>query len=81
MILLKRFIKEPIFTDMSIKLTKVCLAIHFANVKKLAAKRKSVTGSAKLDPEDLSYKMKNVMLESFMYKLLEQDISEINANS
>ena len=80
MILLRRFNSEAIFTDMSVKLTKVCLAIHFANVKKLSQKRRSVTGTAKIDPDDVSQKVKNIVLEEFLYKLLEEGIKEINRN-
>lgn len=70
MSLLRRFSTEAIFSDMSVKLTKVCLAIHFANVKKLSQKRRSVTGTTKIDAEDASQKMKNVVLEEFMHKLI-----------
>jgi hypothetical protein len=31
-------------------MTKVCLAIHFANFKKLTIKRKSLSGNNKLGP-------------------------------
>lgn len=46
--IVRRFNGESIVVDLSIKLIKVCLAIHFANVKRLAAKRRSVTGSSKI---------------------------------
>lgn len=35
---------------MTTKLLKVCLAIHFGSVKKYSHKRKSITGTGKLDP-------------------------------
>ena len=38
---------------------KVCLAIHFANFKKLVVKRKSLSGNNKLSPEDTLSKIKN----------------------
>lgn len=36
--------------------------MHFANVKRLSQKRRSVTGNAKLDPEDAAHKSKNLAL-------------------
>jgi len=39
---------EPIVEELTIKLIKVCLAIHHANTKKLSQKRKSLTGNTKL---------------------------------
>ena len=38
---------------------KVCLAIHYANFKKLTFKRKSITGNNKLNNEELLLKIKN----------------------
>lgn len=43
--LLKKFSTESIFMDMTIKLVKVLLAIHFANAKKIVLKKKSLSTS------------------------------------
>ncbi len=67
--LVKRFHTESIITDLTVKLIKVCLAMHFANVKRLATKRKSITGNSKLDTEDTIFKSKNLALEEFIYKI------------
>lgn len=52
LIILRKFgKKEMIFYDMTGKFVKVCLAVHFANVKKMSMhKKKSVTGATKTDP-------------------------------
>lgn len=65
---------------MSIKLTKVCLAIHFANAKKLSVKRRSVTGASKIEPEDANYRIKNISIEDFLHKVVEEGMNEINRN-
>jgi hypothetical protein len=38
---------------------KICLAIHYANFKKLSIKRKSLAGNQKFNTEDISAKLKN----------------------
>lgn len=35
--------------------------MHFANIKRLANKRKSVTGTSKIDLEDAIFKSKNLV--------------------
>jgi len=36
---------------MTVKLIKVCLAIHYANVKKLSGKRKPISHKSQLEGE------------------------------
>ena len=43
--LLKLFEKETMFSDMTIKLVKLLLSVHYANSKKIALKRKSLANS------------------------------------
>ncbi len=47
---------------MTVKLIKVCLAVHFANVKKLNEKRKSMSLKSKLDNEEILAKSKNLSM-------------------
>lgn len=61
--MIRKFSNEAILVDLTIKLIKVCLAIHFANVKRLSVKRRSVTGTTKIDSEDAVFKSKNYGME------------------
>lgn len=52
----------------------MCLAVHFANAKKIYMNsykyRKSITGAvAPTDPEDIHMKLKNLLIEEFLYRL------------
>lgn len=65
-----------IFYDLTNKFIKVCLAVYFANAKKLymsAMKhRKSPTYiPSASDPEDLYMKLKNFFIQALLYKLME----------
>lgn len=53
--------------DMTVKLIKVCLAVHFANAKKVVMKKKSL--SSKNEPDDSVLRSKNLSLENFLYKV------------
>ena len=52
--------EEEILIDMTGKLIKVCLALYFANAKKLTEKRKPLSHKAKIDGEEASVKLKNL---------------------
>lgn len=43
------FKEEEIVVDMTVKLVKVCLALYFANTKKLAERRKPISHKTKMD--------------------------------
>lgn len=60
--IIRKFHNDHIIIDLTIKLIKVCLAMHFANVKRLASKRKSVTGTSKIDTDDVLSKSKNISM-------------------
>ncbi len=42
------FKEEEIVVDMTVKLVKVCLALYFANTKKLSERRKPISYKTKL---------------------------------
>ena len=46
--LISTFKDEEIIMDMTVKLVKVCLALYFANMKKLAERRKPISLKVKL---------------------------------
>jgi hypothetical protein len=46
--LIGNFKDEEIIMDMTVKLVKVCLALYFANIKKLAERRKPISLKVKL---------------------------------
>lgn len=68
--LISRFKEEEIVVDLTVKLVKVCLAIYYANFKKLTEKRKSMTKREKLEGEELMAKLKNVHIEYFIGKIV-----------
>lgn len=49
--LINNFKDEEIIVDMTVKLVKVCLALYFANIKKLAERRKPISLKVKLEGE------------------------------
>lgn len=63
--------------DMTVKLIKVCLAVHFANARKIVMKRKSLS-SSKAETDDSILKSKNLSLENFLYKVSELEFADIN---
>lgn len=76
--LLRKFTTENIFMDMTVKLIKVSLSVHFANVRKLSSKRKSLTGGPKGDLEDSAMRSKNVSIEGFIYQVADLEFADIN---
>jgi len=56
---------------MAAKLTKVSLALYFANVKKLAEKRKPLSHKNKLDPDEAQAKLKMFEIEYFLRRTIE----------
>jgi uncharacterized membrane protein len=52
------FKEEDIVVDMTVKLIKVCLALYFANTKKLAERRKPISYKTKLEGEEATSKLK-----------------------
>jgi hypothetical protein len=64
--IVKKFSKEIIFVDMTVKLVKVTLAVHFANSRKIAVKKKSLSGGNKNDADEaVILKSKNTAMEAF----------------
>ena len=50
---------SKIVVDLSVKFVKVCLAIYYANIRKLNYSKSLVEGIVKLDPSNAFYKAKN----------------------
>jgi hypothetical protein len=63
---------------MSAKLIKVCLAIHFGNIKKLTEKRKPISYKNKLDGEEATAKLKKLEMENFLMKIVQLHDKDIN---
>lgn len=63
---------------MSVKLIKVCLAIHFANIKKLTEKRKPISYKNKLDADEATAKLKKLEMENFLRKIVQVGDKDIN---
>ena len=54
--LLKKFLTENIFVDMTIKLVKVALSVHFANARKIIMRKKSLISAKEADETILKSK-------------------------
>ena len=73
--IIRRFNTESIVIDLTIKLIKVCLAIHFADVKSLATIRRSVTHSTNIYLDDATHKYENFAMKELIYKTIQEDIN------
>ncbi len=51
--IVNKYSNEEIIIDMTLKLLKVCLAVHYANVKKIVLSKRSVTGGSKGPSDEL----------------------------
>lgn len=54
------FKDEEIVVDMTVKLVKVCLALYFANTKKLSERRKPISHKTKLEGDEATSKLKTL---------------------
>lgn len=54
------FKEEEIIIDMTVKLVKVCLALYFANIKKLTERRKPISYKTKLEGDEATSKLKTL---------------------
>lgn len=65
---------------MTVKLVKVTLAVHFANSRKIAVKKKSLSGGNKNDADEaVILKSKNTAMEAFYIRTSKIGLKEINS--
>ena len=57
-ILIRKFDSKIVF-DLNVKFIKVCLAIYYANIRKLNYSKSLIEGTVKLDYSNAFYKAKN----------------------
>jgi hypothetical protein len=55
----KKFNENKIVFDLLIKLIKICLAVHYANTRKLNFAKSLIGGTVKLDKNNVFFKVKN----------------------
>lgn len=58
-IIIAKFESKIIF-DLNVKFVKICLAIFYANIRKLNYSKSLVEGTVKLDYSNAFYKAKNI---------------------
>ena len=75
------FKDEEILIDMTGKLIKVCLALYFANAKKMAERRKPLSHKVKPDNEETVTKLKMLEIEYFLKRVIEIGIKDIHATA
>ena len=56
--IVRRFDTKIIF-DLTVKFAKVCLAVYYANLRKLNYSKSLIDGTIKLDVSNIFYKAKN----------------------
>jgi hypothetical protein len=69
--LLKEFMSEDIFVDMSSKLIQYMLSIYFSNRKKSLTKRKSLIGGNAQHEQDTLQNYKNSVYLSFISRIIQ----------
>ena len=52
--------------DLHVKFTKVCLAVYYANLRKLNYSKSLVEGLIKIDQSNAFYKAKNIEIEKLL---------------
>lgn len=67
--LIRRFDSKIIF-DLNVKFMKVCLAIYYANIRKLNYSKSLVEGTVKLDYSNAFYKAKNIEIEKLLTNII-----------
>lgn len=63
-----------IIMDMTVKLIKICLAIYFANFKKIGDKRKSLSRQQGINAEEVGCRLKNLNIEYLLRKLITLEV-------
>lgn len=63
--IIRRFDSKIIF-DLNVKFVKICLAIYYANIRKLNYSKSLVEGTVKLDYSNAFYKSKNTEIEKLL---------------
>lgn len=69
--LLKEFMSEDIFVDMSSKLIQYMLSLYFSNRKKSLTKRKSLMGGNAQNEQDTLQNYKNSVYLSFISRIIQ----------
>jgi hypothetical protein len=57
-------------SDLNLKMTKVALAIHYANIRKLNMSKSIIEGTIKLDETNAFAKRKNIDIEYLLKEFL-----------
>ena len=77
--LIRRFDSKIIF-DLNVKFMKVCLAIYYANIRKLNYSKSLVEGTVKLDYSNAFYKAKNIEIEKLLTSIIAVQDENLNAS-
>lgn len=73
-----RTFDTKIITDLSIKFSKVCLAVFYANLRKLNYSKSLIEGTIKLNSSNAFYKVKNSEIVSLMGHIVEIGDERLN---
>jgi hypothetical protein len=75
--IIRRFDSKGIF-DMTVRFIKVCLSVHYANLRKLAYSKSLVDGAVKIDKANVSFKAKNLEVEILLSNILSANNEKLN---
>lgn len=67
--IIRKFESKIIF-DLTVKFVKVCLAVYYANLRKLNYSKSLVEGTVKLDKSNVFYKAKNNEIEVLLTNVI-----------
>jgi hypothetical protein len=57
--IIRKFDSKPIF-DSEVKFVKVCLSVHYGNLRKLSYSKSLMDGAVKIDKSNANLKVKNL---------------------
>ena len=77
-VLIRKFDSKIIF-DLNVKFVKVCLAIYYANIRKLNYSKSLIEGTVKLDSANAFYKAKNLEIEQLLGSIIRVNDDSLNA--
>lgn len=68
-VILRKFDSKPIF-ELAVKFIKVCLSVHYSNLRKLTYSKSLVDGAVKVDRANAFFKLKNLEVEKLLLTVL-----------
>lgn len=75
--IIRKFDGKSIF-ESAVKLVKVCLSVHYSNLRKLSYSKSLVGGEVKIDKANASLKLKNLEVERLIQRIVKVNNDKLN---